>query len=913
MDNNSGNKNHSIYRNENIITIVSNRFHECLEIVVPSLVLNYTTEKKDFGEKILDCYGIIGIINLINSTYLVVITEAELSFSLFKREIYKVKNVEFISLSADNLNGEVINDYYNHGPNKEENEENYLVYNDLKNIFSNGFYFSNKYDLANSLSSHNQILMSKKHEVGNVIINYDPITEGNRNFLANFKFISKLIPPNDKKNTRVFVSTCIYGNIESFSIERKVENKKDTKEKIQIIVISRRNLMNFSLIEYKRGLSKRGFVSNMVETEVIMVYNNTDIYSHVFISSYLPIFFKDCPYFTEANKNKTFSKFFKSLIEEYMLLALVGINDTENDGKYFEIFKNLILATKVHEKKALKYFCLDAQNRTIIDILKDSIENGSNILDVLGFSNNNNSLKFKKDFYQIGCFYFFGLNDDLLHNNLYHLTNKIISFIYKKVSQYGKKITKEEGYLEGLKTIFQKRKAELISQFNPNMELERKRRYQRILEIMFGDIIIDKDLKENYINLKEEFSETEEIKIFVGSWNVGGTNLNKYISIDLDSWLIPKNEDITPNIYIIGFQEVVELTAGNIVLNLEDREKILLGWEKCINASLEKIGRYKKLIAMNLVGINLYCYVLEKDFDNISNLTQKYIKTGFGGAGNKGSCCINFNYYSSSISIACSHLAAGLKKNKQRLKEISEIINQKISSFEKSEKINNILLVENESNTDNNNIYKFQANEINENINNFNSRPGLFKDSDIWFLFGDLNFRIDMEYEEFSSFITKGENWDKLVQYDQFKKNQNASIEFTEIIEEDPIKHPPSYKFMIGSDLYDYDSKDKNEEEMNYGVMSGKKRNPSWCDRIFYKKDTFVKKDGKKILNSLGYYDCAFNGYFRTSDHRPVLNIFNAIVFKYNDEKKNKMEKEVNFNNKLNIKSNYLKKKDFFN
>ena len=72
---------------------------------------------------------------------------------------------------------------------------------------------------------------------------------------------------------------------------------------------------------------------------------------------------------------------------------------------------------------------------------------------------------------------------------------------------------------------------------------------------------------------------------------------------------------------------------------------------------------------MNLVGINLYCYVLEKDFDNINNLTKKYVKTGFGGAGNKGSCCINFNYFSSSISIACSHLAAGEKKNKQRLKE----------------------------------------------------------------------------------------------------------------------------------------------------------------------------------------------------------------------------------------------------
>ena len=65
---------------------------------------------------------------------------------------------------------------------------------------------------------------------------------------------------------------------------------------------------------------------------------------------------------------------------------------------------------------------------------------------------------------------------------------------------------------------------------------------------------------------------------------------------------------------------------------------------------------------MNLVGINIYGYCLEKDYENISNLTKRYVKTGFGGAGNKGSCCINFNYFSTSISVACSHLAAGEKK-----------------------------------------------------------------------------------------------------------------------------------------------------------------------------------------------------------------------------------------------------------
>lgn len=38
--------NHSIYKRDNIITIMSNRFHECLEIEIPTFNLKYTNEKK---------------------------------------------------------------------------------------------------------------------------------------------------------------------------------------------------------------------------------------------------------------------------------------------------------------------------------------------------------------------------------------------------------------------------------------------------------------------------------------------------------------------------------------------------------------------------------------------------------------------------------------------------------------------------------------------------------------------------------------------------------------------------------------------------------------------------------------------------------------------------------------------------
>ena len=72
----------SIYKNnENIFTIMNNRFHECLEIKLPGFQINFTTEKRDYREKIIDFYGIMGIVDLINVSYLIEITEVEVSFA----------------------------------------------------------------------------------------------------------------------------------------------------------------------------------------------------------------------------------------------------------------------------------------------------------------------------------------------------------------------------------------------------------------------------------------------------------------------------------------------------------------------------------------------------------------------------------------------------------------------------------------------------------------------------------------------------------------------------------------------------------------------------------------------------------------------------------------------------------------
>ena len=171
-----------------------------------------------------------------------------------------------------------------------------------------------------------------------------------------------------------------------------------------------------------------------------------------------------------------------------------------------------------------------------------------------------------------------------------------------------------------------------------------------------------------------------------------------------------------------------------------------------------------------------------------------------------------------------------------------------------------------------------------------------------------------MEYEEFSEFIKKGNSWDKLLDYDQFVKYQLASLSSMTNIQEDLIKFAPTYKYIINSDEFDYTPENKiqnpNQKENENLHKSGKKRNPSWCDRIFYKKNSYMTKEGKKIITGLEYNN-VMDKNFQSSDHRPVYEIFEAIIFKENPDKKILIEKEIISNENLGISNKYMKQKNY--
>ena len=949
--------NFSIYAKDSFLLIKNNKSMNitgfCLQLNITDLSVNIIEEKENIGKKIQDCMGIIGIIVLEEETYLIVITKALLVCTISKKDIYKVLDTHFVKLNEEVEENEEKSEDSNDGYYNNNDSE---IITQLKEMFKNGFYFSNGYDLANSLTSQNQIknFFTKEKKL---ISDYDYIVEGNKNFLANFKLTSQIIPLSEKQSIKYFFSNCIYGNIEAFIYE---------KEKIQIILISRRYLWNYGIFNYRRGLSKYGGNSNQIETEIILIYDNKDIYSNIHLSSYLPIYFKNKKYLEMNVANKAFIKYFKTLTDEYNFLFLFAIKNDDKDDKYISKFKTMLGQNMKSIGNRWKYYYINSKEEKTI---KNTVEKyPKNIIEYIGYNLLKDNILVDSNKGQSGIISFLSMDNKSLNQNqliliysvLYNMLSdlssqgKISQFFEKDVNldlykdeiklvqndskegnekEPNKEVTDSELFIKQLKLMLRNRDIDLTSQYYTKFGFELNKKYQRAYELLFGKSTKFSPLKSNLDDHREEFSEIEKIKLYVATWNTSSTEPSKISQINLDSLLIPKDPKIVPDIYFVGFQEVVKLNATNIIITGEEKlQQILSEWDKKVCESIQKIGKYKKLVIMNLVGINFFSYILEDKFDKVKNISKKIVKTGFGGTtGNKGSCVINFDYENTSFSVSCSHLVAN-KKNK-RLKELEYILNLKLNTFynpdklkdKSSDQIDSITQSLEEIMSTEDDIIKTQSglNQANTNNNNplqktesltTNNDSLLFKDSDIWILFGDLNFRIDMEYEEFSDFIKKGNSWDKLLDYDQFVKYQLASLSSMANIQEDLIKFAPTYKYIINSDEFDYTPKNdiqstnQKEKENENLHKSGKKRNPSWCDRIFYKKNSFMTKDGKKIITGLEYNN-VMDKNFQSSDHRPVYEIFEVIIFKENPEKKELIEKEIISNENLGISNKYMKQK----
>ncbi|KAL9027185.1 MAG: hypothetical protein Q9196_004263 [Gyalolechia fulgens] len=139
-------------------------------------------------------------------------------------------------------------------------------------------------------------------------------------------------------------------------------------------------------------------------------------------------------------------------------------------------------------------------------------------------------------------------------------------------------------------------------------------------------------------------------------------------------------------------------------------------------------------------------------------------------------------------------------------------------------------------------------------------------DHEICILNGDLNYRIDTMSRDIVIKAIQSGNLAKLLERDQLlvsrRKNPTFGLKaFTEL----PIQFDPTYKYDIGSNIYD---------------SSEKHRTPAWCDRILYR--------GPGKIKQLQYR----RHELRASDHRPVSGDFIIRVKTILPDKRDKVWEE---------------------
>ncbi|XP_059065585.1 type IV inositol polyphosphate 5-phosphatase 6-like, partial [Cryptomeria japonica] len=320
--------------------------------------------------------------------------------------------------------------------------------------------------------------------------------------------------------------------------------------------------------------------------------------------------------------------------------------------------------------------------------------------------------------------------------------------------------------------------------------------------------------------------------IFVGTWNLGG--ITPHNELNLDDWL---NASCPADIYVLGFQEIVPLNAGNI-FGVEDSgpaTKWLALIRQTLNSSSFSTfsldgpketseSNYCLVASKQMVGMFLCVWVRSDLRQHVRDLKVSCVGRGLMGyLGKKGSISISMSFQGTSFCFVCSHLTSGEKGCDmiRRNYDVMEIL--KRTHFPQMDKI----------------------------LGKKTSESILEHDRVIWL--GDLNYRLALLFCN-TKILVERNDWEALLEKDQLLIEKKTGHIF-EGWNEGNIYFPPTYKYCRNSDHYAGENI----------VSRTKGRTPAWCDRILWYG---------KGLRQL----CYVCGESKFSDHRPVYSIFMAEI-----------------------------------
>lgn len=331
-------------------------------------------------------------------------------------------------------------------------------------------------------------------------------------------------------------------------------------------------------------------------------------------------------------------------------------------------------------------------------------------------------------------------------------------------------------------------------------------------------------MKIKHGDLDDAVDRYQKLLVFCGTFNMGEEaappNLKQWFDCQGDGK--QGEERVEYDIYAIGTQE----QKGS---DSEFYESVL-----------KHIGdKYEMLTKVSLQQIRLAIFVKKVLITTISHIQTSSVatgvQTGITTLGNKGAVAVAMFVNNTSFCFLNCHLAAGAEKWSRRNANYRDILakmqlgdKKKLNDFDVTNQFHHV------------------------------------------FLFGDLNYRIQMDCNEALNAIAGG-NYDVLLKNDQLtlhRKSHTVLYGF----EEGAISFKPTYRYARGEAQRFVKNKYDSYKIKSNGA---KKTNvPSWCDRVLHR--CFPNQGAKQLV-----YGCTTNVV--TSDHSPVyagyeLSIANQFV-----------------------------------
>lgn len=786
-----------------------------------------------------EVYGCLGLIYVDNQIFLSVITGAltNVARPIKDETVDKIYSVDFVSLNNSEWDFvELDSQGYPVVTNDDDDDARYNRVQhpcfEFKKLLSNGsFYYSNDFDLTSTLQTRgvNETLDELNH--------YSPLYMWN-SFLADemIQFRSNL----DSNNRSVlddnrFLTTVIRGFAKTVPMGRQDS----------ITIISKQSWRRAGTRYNTRGIDDDGNVANFVETEFIY-YNPSkkSIFTYTQIRGSVPTFWEQDstlinPKITLTRSPEAtqpmFNKHFAEIGEHYGVCHIVDLlsktksSEVQLSNRYKQLYKNCdrreeieytafdfhaetknaggfagatrILPKLYDSMREFGYFsydleqdlvitrqdgvfrvnCLDCLDRTnlIEQVISRTVF--ENILKQQTASHGNQG----RDHAMIENFIY-------KHNELWADHGDAISQIYTGTNALKSSFTRS-GKMNLAGALSDVTKS--VSRMYQNTFIDGKK--QSTIDLLLGvggpqsKKVKIYDPASDYVTAQLEqqsrvFTTDANIKVFTGTYNVNA--LEPLANIDLTSWLFPPENESMPDIYAIGFQELIELNAGSFLAGDVTKPQ---KWAAVLNQQLNsQREQYVLLRTESIASMSLFLFVKSSSIQHVTRVSGSSKKTGLGGiAANKGACAVRFEYGATSFALITSHLAAGTTAIAERFNDYTTIMQGMV--FTRNYSIHD-------------------------------------HDHVIWF--GDLNYRIDLPNGQCRNLIENGA-FDELAKKDQLKlemRDKGAFLEFNE----GAVKFYPTYKFDKGT--FNYDS-------------SEKQRVPSWTDRVLYLSLKKKRNDLKQL------------------------------------------------------------------